>query len=36
MEEEMQTITLPPGVVHDLKETAWQIDRHIWSGRKRR
>ena len=26
MEEEMQTITLPPGVVQDLKETAWQID----------
>ena len=26
MEEEMQTITLPPGVVQDLKETAWQVD----------
>ena len=26
MEEEMQTITVPPGVVQDLKETAWQID----------
>ena len=26
VEEEMQTITLPPGVVQDLKDTAWQID----------
>jgi len=26
VEEEMQTITLSPGVVQDLKETAWQID----------
>ena len=26
VEKEMQTITLPPGVVQDLKETAWQID----------
>ena len=26
MEEDMQTITLPPDVVRDLKETAWQID----------
>jgi len=26
VEEDMQTITLPPDVVRDLKETAWQID----------
>lgn len=29
MEEEMQTITLPPAVVNDLKETAWQLDMSV-------